>query len=659
MAFDLATAKPVGFDLSTAKPERQQIPAKPPVDKNRQRGVELPSGLQGGMAALQGPTFGFADEIAGAVSAGGQLLTGDTNVGRNYAATRDMYRGAVDDAQQRNPILTATTQVAASAPLLLLTRGAGVGAGAGAPVAAPIARMTMGRAAATAGQSGAIYGGASGLGNSESGTVAGNMIDTGIGAVTSGVLGAGSVPVGRTMGAAGSGVMSRIKEASAHSYAKQKVAEALIRDARGRVPQAVPSGGISQASAKLGQLGDDAMLVDAGGQNTRALLDMAASTPGRTKDAAERAIRARQATRGGRIGAAAEGALGTQNTAYVGSLEAFDQARQAAAAPLYRQLDNVALQVDDGLAGLLARSKGYHGEAQKLAQVSGKPVAPLSDIQPGQSVPLASLDTLKQTLFDAADAAKRAGNRKMGAAIDELRVSLVGKLDDLSPKDQAGNSIYKAARDAWAGPSSSMSAAELGRSILKEDALSIPALTRGLSASEMDAFRIGVTQAVKDKAGTQSGQTQLLKMWANPGTRDKLRAVFGNDFRRFSAAIMGEERKKGLESVGRGSQTAARQFGADDLDMSAVLDAGQAAGSVMRGSPLGMWDVVRNRMSQVQTPEAVRDEMGRLLMQRGPQARNSLNELMQYSDEINRARAARAAGSGLFFGAQLPGLIVE
>jgi hypothetical protein len=46
--------------------------------------------------------------------------------------------------------------------------------------------------------------------------------------------------------------------------------------------------------------------------------------------------------------------------------------------------------------------------------------------------------------------------------------------------------------------------------------------------------------------------------------------------------------------------------------------------------------------------------MGRLLMQKGPQARATMDELTQYADEISRARAARAAGAGLFFGSQVP-----
>lgn len=660
MAFDLSTAKPVSFDLATATPvEGEPMPAETAQQAGdryrnvfgggaRAKGKQLSSGAQGLISALQGPTFGFADELAGAGAAFAGLTRGDLDVTGNYRDARDMARGATQAAAEQNPILATATQVAASVPATAFST-------VPKAVSAPV---TMTSRMIGAAKPAAAVGAATGAGQSEADSAQGLARDIGLGAASSAVLAGMTQPVLMGMGSAGWSGISLLNKNLTNNYAKQKVAEALIRDARGAAAQASPTGGVTQAAARIGKLGDDAMVVDAAGQNTRALLDVLATAPGRTKDAAERAIRERMAGRGARIGAAAERSLGTQGRAYVESIDAFDQARRTAAAPLYQQLDNAAVQVDDDLAAFLSRSSDFHKEAETMARLNGQAVTDLAALKRGDAVPLSTLDTLKNTLWDAADSLKARGETKKARALDELRTSLVAKLDDIGPKDQAGKSIYRAARDAWGGPSSSIRAAEMGRTILREDAGSIAQLTGGMSAAEREAFRIGATQAVKEKAGTQSGQTQLLKMWANPGVREKLQAVFGREFRQFASAIAAEERKKGLESVGRGSQTAARQFGADDLDVSAVMDAGQAAAGALRGNPGGTWQWMIDQSRRIQTPEPVRDEMGRILMQRGPLARNVLEDLAQYAEEVGAKRARDARTAGAFLGLQAPGFVI-
>ena len=622
----------------------EPVPAR---NADKERGRALPSGVQGGMTAIQGPLFGFADELAGAVSAGGQLLTGDTNIRDNYLATRDMYRGANDAAREQNPILMGVTGAMASAPLIVMSGGSSA-----VPAAtATTARAGMGANMVRAGMTGLGYGGLSGAGESKADTFSGVLKDTAKGAAISGGMGAVSVPIARGMGSAAGNIASRYSSTSADDYAQQKVAEALARDARGRIAQGSAPAAITQAEARLAKLGPDAAVVDAGGQNTRGLLDVLATAPGRTKDATERFIRLRQAGRGGRIADDAANALGTQGKAYVGSIEAFDQARQAAAKPYYDQLQNVMVNVDDDLLGLIRRSGSYHGEAEKLAKVSGLDGADFANIQPGGAVPLKMLDTLKQTLYDAADAAKRSGNRKMGAAIDDLRVSLISKLDDVSPKDaQTGASVYKLARDAWSGPSSSITAAEAGRRAMKEDAISLAELTRGMSQSELEAFRIGATQAIREQAGTQGGQTKLLKMWMEPSTSGKLREIFGGNYRQFAAAIAKEGKKKGVETVGRGSQTASRLMGADDLDVSAVQDAAGVATNVARGNLTGTLPSLAGFVNRMQTPEPVRDRMGNILLSQGQQGQNSLAALRAMSEAVQQERARRAAMAGAFSG---------
>ena len=97
----------------------------------------------------------------------------------------------------------------------------------------------------------------------------------------------------------------------------------------------------------------------------------------------------------------------------------------------------------------------------------------------------------------------------------------------------------------------------------------IESITAGMGASELEGFRIGAFEALRAKLGKEAGQTEILKMWKEDATREKLKAIFPNEraFREFASRVAAEARMKGLDQVGRGSQTAARQYGAGDLDV--------------------------------------------------------------------------------------------
>lgn len=615
----------------------------------RKAGASVSSGAQGGLAALQGPTLGFADEAAGIGGAFAGLTRGDTNIAQNYRNARDFARGAAGQAQKHRPVFTAATQFAASAPLMVMSGGA---------PAASAAPVSLGRSALTASKSAAIYGGISGAGNSEADTLGGVAGDSALGAGSSAVLAGASVPIARGMGSVGGTVMSAISDRVARNHAKEKAAEALLRDAEGRLFQSGAVNPLDQAASRLGKLGDDAALVDAGGQNSRQVLDVLASAPGRTKGAVERLIRARQAGRGGNLVEGAKGALGVAGT-YTDDLANLAAQREIAAKPLYDKAFAEAPPIVIPKDILMRDSvKAAYAKAQKMAAEQGLslPQYNPSAVQPIPPLTLKQADFLKRAMDDVLWNAKaptsNVGKNELGLMRDTWG-ALVKSVDD-----QAGPT-YAQARAAFAGPTKAMEAAELGRNLLKEDATIIPSMLKGLGDSEREALKIGTVQAVKDMAGTQAGQTKLLKMWANPGIRGRLQMVFGNDFRKFQAAVLAEEKKKAIESVGRGSQTAARKLAADDLDMSATQGGGiQAAADFARGGLPGMWQAALGVGQRMQTPERVRDEMGRILLSSGPEARNMLAELSAYLPAVNAARQAQAATAGRFVGLAAPSLVV-
>lgn len=630
-------------------------------EKGRSEGNPAVRGL---LNVAQGPSFGFSDEIMGGVGGALKTLTNGKSFGENYRETRDYARGVQDQYQEDFPIGSTVTQLMASAPMLVanpLGRAGGAVLAQVAPQAAawmnPATQLTgVLQNTARAAASGAGYGAVSGAGESTAPTLPGVLADAGKSAAIGAALAGAAQPVQMAVGAAGRNVMQRVSDRSAGSYAQQKVAQALVRDGRGSLVESGVVNPVGQVSARFRKLGPEATVADAGGENTRQLLDTLATLPGKTKDRTQALIRDRQAGRAGRLVEAADSALGTRGAGFQQTLDALDGARRQAAAPFYNQLQGLTAQVDDDVLTLLGKTAGIHGEAQKLYRLQTGEDLALGALKKGDSVPFAMLDTLKQSLYDAAEAAKRQGNNKMARAIDDARVQLTGKLDSIAPKVN-GESVYKLARDAYAGPSQLIDAAEMGRAAMKADTFDVSSAVRAMSQSEAEAFRVGALQALREKAGTQGGQTSLLRMWMEPATRDRLKAIFGRDYRAFAAEVAKEARLKGLEGVGRGSQTASRMYGAGDLDMAPLVETAGLASSAASGNATGILTGAANLWNRVKTPEAVRDSMGRILLSQGPEGAANIQTMQGLLARINAESAALAERSGALYGFGAGGLL--
>jgi hypothetical protein len=266
-------------------------------------------------------------------------------------------------------------------------------------------------------------------------------------------------------GAVGSNIAQRVMPQSTQNAASMKLAEALMRGVpEGTVftqpgAMSTPAG---RAAARIERFGPEATIADVSGQAPKKLLDLLATLPGKTSDATERLIRERQAGRAGRIMTAADESLGTQGKGYVATLDVLETAQKTAAKPLYDALEGVSVRVDKDLYNLLQRAPEAHKAAEKLARTEGKIPIDLSALKIGDDVPFNAIDTMKKTLWQLAENEKP--NFKASAqsrAYDNLRTTLTQKMDDLSPKDQIGNSIYTLARDAFAGPAELKTAIEI------------------------------------------------------------------------------------------------------------------------------------------------------------------------------------------------------
>jgi len=639
-------ALPPGFELVTEQQNQPKLPdgfvlvtgkdqESPSMQAGRKAdisigGFPIGSSVQGAINALQGPTFGFLDELAGAVA---------SPFGK-YKDVRDYVRGSTEQFRQDYPITAAATSAMTAAPTMMI--------GGGAPSAAPIAAGMLPKML-QAGRVAGIQGAVSGAGESKAQDLTGLAADVAKGGAAAAALGGGAQGVLGAGGKVVSNVAQRYSPQAAQNVATEKLAEALMRGApEGSVftkPGAL-STPAARAAARIQRFGPEATIADVSGQAPKQLLDVLATLPGKTKDATEQLIRSRQAGRAGRIMGAADDALGTQGKGYTATLDALETTQKAAQAPFRAQLEGLSVRADEELMKILNREPAAFKAASDLARREGSVPIDFTNLKAGDDIPFDALDTVKKALWTIAEKEKvNFAPTAESRAVNGIRVDLTKKMDLLSPKNEMG-SIYKQARDAFAGPAELRSAVESGRTAMKVDSLGVAELTKGMTTSELEAFRVGALQSLRDKVGTEAGQTSLLKMWKEPATSDKLREIFGNDYRKFSAEIAKEGQLKALEATGRGSQTAGRLYAAGDLDNQALVDAAQAAKSGLTGNLMEAGASVGKAWNKVAMPETTRNELAKLLMSRGSQAQANLQNVDQLIRALNASSAQKAALTG-------------
>jgi hypothetical protein len=636
----------------TSRPAVDRTVESPAMVEGRQADLSMPSKM--GLAAAQGLTFNFAPKIAGAGAAGMDILQRgfDSTPTETYANTRDYIKGVNEQFRETNPKTAFASEVVGGLPLLLTPLGMTSKAKQTAEALSAAEKMAM--AARMAGTQGTISAvGASDINPVTSPTeYAQDIAKKGAIAAASGGVLSGA---GQGVYNVGSNVAQRYIPESAKDAARIKLAQALQRGSSADGSNTV----LSRVEREMG-LNPNASIAQAGGPSALAQLDVLASMPGQAKSLVERRIREQQTFRPERLANAADEALGTQGKGFTATLDALTAVKKATADPLYKQLENVSVRVDDDLQKLIQASRSAHGKAELLTELNRQLPIDISKLKAGDDVPLKVLDVVKQSLYDMGESARGEFGKATNTsrAYDDLRVALTKKLEALSPSDKNG-SIYRQALDAYAGPSQLGNAVVKGRTAMKQDDIALSDLMGNMSASELEAFRIGALQSLKDKVGTEAGQTSLLKMWKEPATSNRLKEIFGDNYQKFAQEVAKEARLKPLEQVGRGSGTFSRMAGAEDLGvMPTTMSAGKAVASAATGSPLaaaGEAVNVKNRIGQVinQMPETTRNELAKMLLLRGPTGQLEVENTAALIRALNQRSTQMQTGGGSIIGQNL------
>ena len=606
----------------------------------REAGARLPTSTKATLQALRGGAFGFADELA---ALGATMGTAGAYGGAGYAGqptpamrpeqagvmAREAVRGATEQYEKDEPGAAMAMQFGGALLTAPFTLGGGaVRAGMGPirrgfeflkPVTATSAVTAAGEteaeapidmmrdiAAGTA--EGTVYGGAFGLG------------------------GKGLGMVGRQIGARVPGVSEPVQI----NEARERLAQLLARDAEARRLGAGEP--IDVAEARLRQLGPRAPIA-ATGQDVQRELDLLANLPGTAQTQVRRKGREIAAERGPAIVSSAEEALGAQGLPFRATLQEFSRQKQAQAAPYYAQLENVDFPVDAELAALLNRSRKAFGKAEELALVEGMPEAlDLANIRPGDRIPFTVLDNLKRALYDIEENAKGEFGKptNLSRNYTNLRREFIEKLDALSPTDQQGQSIYRQARQAFQSQAQLETAMTRGRQAMREDVEELGEIVKDLDPAELEAFRLGAAQAIRDLAGGQAGQTRLLNLYKEPALQARLRTIFGNDFRAFQRTILQQEQLKKVERLGQGSQTFQRLAGAED--QSRFMDVMDAARATQQGG-LPLVEMAGRKFSQLRMPEPTRNRLAQMLLLSDEPAQQELRDVRAYMERRRRQQA--------------------
>lgn len=556
-------------------------------------------------------TFEVGDEAAAATRAGIKALTNmaqgqDANFGSNYERYRDEANARDREWSQANPNASLAADI--------------VG---GAATGGSIAQGTVAKSGSLLGQTlkgagtGAAIGSATGAGAADPSLGESRAIGALTGAATGATIGTLVPPAAAAAGAAAKAVASRLPK-GAETVAKGRLADALGIDGM--------TG--NRAAARMNTLGPDAVVADLGPAMARQTrVAVAVSPDGEAK--AANLLNQRQATQNQRLTEGGRVGLGVDK-GYFDATDELLKLRSRDAGPLYDNAYAVDLPRSQVLDELLSRPSVKEGwqKAKRMAADEGVELPEVFIQNADGSLSLntkvvpdvRAWDYIKRGLDDVVDANRNeyGGLTNVGRVANNLARSIVDELDKLTEVN--GQSLYKLARDSWAGPSRSLDAMKIGRAFLREDAEVTAQEVKNLSPAELEFFRIGVFQALKSRIGASKVQTNVASMLKDvPNTLEKLKVAFPDkqSFDRFRALMERESLFSGTKNAALvGSRTAPLQ-----ADMKAISNPSLVAdvAAASHGSPGGVL-ALADRLAQRfnAPPEKVANEMLRILLSRDP-----------------------------------------
>jgi hypothetical protein len=357
-----------------------------------------------------------------------------------------------------------------------------------------------------------------------------------MGAAIGAPLGAIAPSVVQGVTAAARGVRNAV---APQSGAVADVGRALVRD------EMTPATFADRFMDSAAQRPGVATVADAGGENVRGLVERVAQTPGAGRTKVIPALTERQQQQATRISSDLRDLTGTERSAFQTTEEVISE-RATAATPLYQAaydagdfavwspgLERLSSSptVQDAMKGAVriwrdnAVADGFGAlnpsaivdrNAGALKFLEGKvPVLPN----------LQFWDYTKKIVDDQIGTAIRNGQDQKARTLTRLAGALRTELDNVVPD-------YRAARDAWAGPSAYLNAIDDGRKVMSKamSADEFTATFRALTPSEQEAYRIGAISSIISKMGNDPAKlADMTKYLRAPEVRAKVAAMMPSE----------------------------------------------------------------------------------------------------------------------------------
>ncbi len=547
--------------------------------------------------AVQTATFGFGDELAGLMS---QITGGD------YASAKQQYLDRLAGFERQNPKAALGAQ---------LTGGLGTGLLGGIKLAG----TKLGQAAMSNLQRSGLLGRfAKGAGYSG-----------GAGLFTGGLRGAGEaetisdIPTEAIETGVEEGVTAAIFGPIVGEFATQipKLAS-FVRNAKNpeiraayQIERALLNSGQSkeEVAETIANLGDNGTLADVDGVTS--LLETLSLVEGKSQTFI--------------------------NKDKITTKKELLKLRKEQASPLYKEAFEIGIEPSETLNRIYKAVSVNDDLVSSIKEMSklevlleGKKVDPNVFTKEGTLPTLEGWQTIKEGLDDKIDALYRQGDSKKANKYREIRSKLLNELDTQNP-------IYKKARNIYAGAKQIEDVIDESKNFLNKSSDEFIEEIAKYNPAEMEAVKVGVVQAIKDKVEKGQWTHDAVKVFRRQDIEKKMRALFANKenpevgeelFNNFMNKIDGLSRQQQTFDAVRGnSKTAERLAKLKALEEDSFIDT-VVAESIATGSPefvvgrnllrsgAEAYSEARKRMRPL-GDEDVKYEMARQLLERNPATR--------------------------------------
>ena len=521
-------------------------------------------------SALQGLSMGFSDEAIAKLRSLGEKDP------QAYERFLQAERQGLREYSQKNPITSGVSEFGGALVPSAIAALSGVGAPAGAANMAGIAaRVAPGllRSLAKPALYGAAQGAVSGVGSSEKKGI--DFGDAASGAVVGGGLGATGVLAGKALKSGWGAIKNNFGFGNPNHPANLAIAEALKKD--GFDPK--------HTQNIIDELGNGHLTLADLGENTRNLLAKATQAPGETRNKSLALLADRAADRVPRVGDDLQSLMSGSKDFYT-DFANLKNARSQKAQALYD--DAYSQPLPDKfpkIFNVLRQDKNFT-DAQRQAYnllaatrtAEGKKTPLHPELIPNATTKdynaynkfvtenqLALLHYTKLALDDKVGEIKASNNglqNTTSRAMTGIKNKLLEAMDEISPH-------YKLARKTFSGDSALMNAMNDGKAAytLRPEQLNEAIAEHSLNPSELDAFRAGLAQSMKERLEKSKNPRPIRDVLGSKDVEDRLKGAFQDDasFEEFKKRLLAEERAQLTEKQVMGTKAVEPGEGGADL----------------------------------------------------------------------------------------------